>query len=340
MEPANKPRNANQQAYNLLLNLLDQSSLSRRGFLARLIAQNEQFDYSETAIANWGRPGRAFPNRPGLVTTIVRVLMEQSEQKCCTAEQIAKLVTLIDPPLSEVIAISSLFKPGEFGDALRGIMVDFPTDTANVKLVTVEKPVAIPVEIDEELEYLPTKQAFVELPFIEIFQESHLQQGKQPKGPWWREKQKQVVILLFLTFLLLPMVTISSSRLPKNTLDATNVFANQGWQPTGIYVATGDWVEVDYVSGTWTTSRNTDPFVGPKGYEGKRYDWAVNKKADLGALIATIGGYQIDVGQVMKFRVPADGILELRMNDGNCEDKCISDNAGSILFSITVKAGE
>ena len=119
-----------------------------------------------------------------------------------------------------------------------------------------------------------------------------------------------------------------------------NVFANQGWQRTGIYVMTGDWVEVDYVSGVWTTSRNTDPFIGPKGYEGKRYDWTVYRKANLGALIAMIEGYQIDVGQTMRFRVPTAGILELRMNDGNCEGRCLSDNVGSMELNIVVQGGD
>ena len=114
MQPMGAPSHStelscHQEAYTLLLRLIDQSGLSRRGFLARLVSINPAFDYSEKAIANWGRPSRGFPHKPGLIPAILQILLSQPPHQRCSAGDAVRLMFLAAMPISELPAVTVLF---------------------------------------------------------------------------------------------------------------------------------------------------------------------------------------------------------------------------------------
>lgn len=116
--PSNADTTSNQAAYAMLLGLIDRTGLSRRGFLARLADVDERFSYSEAALTNWGRPGRAFPRHPGLLRAIVRVLVEQPTRYRCRADEAVRLGVQAALPLGEIEALGDLFPHETLRDAL------------------------------------------------------------------------------------------------------------------------------------------------------------------------------------------------------------------------------
>ncbi len=97
-----------QEAYTLLLRLIDQSGLSRRGFLARLVSINPAFDYSEKTIANWGRPNRGFPHKAGLIPAIIGILLSQPPDQRCSVRDVVRLMFLADMPISDLPVVMTL----------------------------------------------------------------------------------------------------------------------------------------------------------------------------------------------------------------------------------------
>ncbi|MER6690298.1 serine/threonine-protein kinase [Streptomyces minutiscleroticus] len=130
-----------------------------------------------------------------------------------------------------------------------------------------------------------------------------------------------------------------------------SVHSVQGWQrATETAIAQGDTVTVRFTEGQWTVDDKNMPQAGPDGYdeatdasldfaaESCKVDTAVPFAALLGRFSgAPQGGAAHVVGEEWTFQAPADGTLELRINDGKDDSAgCFSDNAGELKVSVTV----
>jgi serine/threonine-protein kinase len=120
------------------------------------------------------------------------------------------------------------------------------------------------------------------------------------------------------------------------------VFANKGWQNTGVELNENDQVTVEYVSGKWTNwIGHNQPHDGngpPDVYICAQWMDA-NKCLEpiptfpAGALVGRVGQQLIGIGNRATFIAESAGILELRMNDS---DDGLYDNVGHIIVRITV----
>ncbi|WP_320774919.1 serine/threonine-protein kinase [Streptomyces sp. CRN 30] len=128
------------------------------------------------------------------------------------------------------------------------------------------------------------------------------------------------------------------------------VQAREGWQQvTEAPIGKGDTVTVRFLRGQWTVDAASMPSAGPGGYDAatdSALDFAaesckVNRSAPFAALVGhllregqTENPDARVVGDEWTFQAPADGTLELRINDG--DDDCLSDNEGELTVSVTV----
>jgi len=137
----------------------------------------------------------------------------------------------------------------------------------------------------------------------------------------------------------IPSLT-ASSREPTSTpylAGNVEIFANKGWQSTGLQVETGDIIEITYVSGLWTGKTGNNIFSGPEGGHPSQ-DYPCNpishKASGYNALIGKIWyASPFMVGRHFLGTTDVAGTLYLRMND--C-DEWLVDNEGSIIVSIQV----
>jgi regulation of enolase protein 1 (concanavalin A-like superfamily) len=122
------------------------------------------------------------------------------------------------------------------------------------------------------------------------------------------------------------------------------VFADKGWQNTGVELIENDQVTVEYISGKWTNwIGHNQPYDGngpPNVYICAQWMDA-NKCMEpiptfpAGTLIGRVGQQLIGIGNRATFITESAGILELRMNDG---DDGLYDNEGYITVQITVQS--
>jgi len=123
------------------------------------------------------------------------------------------------------------------------------------------------------------------------------------------------------------------------------IFANQGWQNTGINISLGDIVTVEYISGTWTGGIGPGRWYDGRGDLIERYKCA-EKVANPstckepmpyvynGALIGKVGDILVEIGNYSQFISATGGNLQLRMND---HDEGLFDNDGSIIVRVSVQ---
>lgn len=120
------------------------------------------------------------------------------------------------------------------------------------------------------------------------------------------------------------------------------VFADKGWQSTGVRLAPGDEVSIEYVSGTWTNWKGHTPTHDGNGPTAVyicadiiQADQCVEPIPDFpaGALVGRVGQQMLKIGNRLTTTVTSASNLELRINDG---DEGLRDNSGSIVVRITV----
>lgn len=126
----------------------------------------------------------------------------------------------------------------------------------------------------------------------------------------------------------LPLIRSATTRF--------EVFANRGWQNTGVTIQTGQQLRIEYVSGLWTYWTGS---VAPTDARGGNYICARCTEplpsAPTGSLIGKVGdGGAFFIGNVGTFTVQSGGPLLLRMND---DDGGLSDNSGSIIVEMTLQ---
>jgi hypothetical protein len=138
------------------------------------------------------------------------------------------------------------------------------------------------------------------------------------------------------------VVSREATPKPPESLPFT-VYADQGWQNTGIWVSPEDSVAVRYVSGKWTGGIGKGNWYDGRGDLIAKYKCAEQYRADLcdepmpnvynGTLVGRVGGYVLEIGNYLEFIPREDGDLYLRMND---HDEGLFDNEGSIKVEITI----
>lgn len=115
------------------------------------------------------------------------------------------------------------------------------------------------------------------------------------------------------------------------------VFAAKGWQDTGVYVNSGDQLEIIYVVGLWTGKSGLNIYTGPAGGKPSQdnpcYSMS-HQETGYNALIGKIWyGKPFFVGQHFTGKALISGTLYLRMND--C-DQWLADNVGSVHVIIQI----
>ena len=152
--------------------------------------------------------------------------------------------------------------------------------------------------------------------------------------------------LVTLITLLIPLLNQTNNPTATNpeTSKTVEVKAEQGWQNTGITVAPGDSVVIEYVSGTWTGGIGAGNW-----YDGEGDLLAGYKCAELqedpsscqedmpdvynGTLIGRIASDVFAIGNYKQFTSTVSGNLFLRMND---IDEGLFDNEGSLMVRVSV----
>lgn len=187
------------------------------------------------------------------------------------------------------------------------------------------------------------------------------------------KRLKYSIVGILFVFAIYAMIgsLMSLSETPQTTNIDSNtepisiaVDATQDWQSTGVRVAKGDSVRIKVVGGKWTTSRgrlssdvatqlpenirDLEIFVHytyeTQG-EGLGYlcpDLKLNEcpvpNGPVGALIARVGSREpIVIGDIKTFVASDDGMLFLRINDGQMEGtRYLDDNAGVLAVEVEV----
>jgi hypothetical protein len=123
-----------------------------------------------------------------------------------------------------------------------------------------------------------------------------------------------------------------------NPSKVTAISSQTGWQPTGLYLNTGDKFYVEYRGGSWTVDFKNFPYIGLAGYTAEvDKTIAVGYKFDsslpYGYLLGRVkNGKEILIGnQRGPFTADGNGYLSLRIND---LDSSLGDNDGSITVSL------
>ncbi len=135
----------------------------------------------------------------------------------------------------------------------------------------------------------------------------------------------------------LTRIAIVSSAIPTVDSRTTNIFVDSrlGWQETGVFANEGDLIQIVYVSGLWTIDAKVFPLVDGHGFPSEKSSGEPMPDYNKGALIAKIGdGQFIRVENDAKFIADRNGVIYLRINDGDC---CLVDNNGFLTVGVTVQ---
>ncbi len=130
----------------------------------------------------------------------------------------------------------------------------------------------------------------------------------------------------------------ASSHAPK----LVEVFANRGWQPTGVRVTPGDHITIEYVAGLWYPDNGVwhDASGGPNPWTCR--DPACHEPLHDFPKYALIGAIRnnkglttiLRVGNRLEFTATAPGTLYLRGNYGDV-DLPIFNPPGSVIVRIS-----
>jgi hypothetical protein len=115
------------------------------------------------------------------------------------------------------------------------------------------------------------------------------------------------------------------------------IYANQSWQKSGVYVNNGDSIQIAYITGRWRVADSyafTDPLGSIPGsdriLDPECHFPILPSVAGDQALVAKIGENGEPFNPFKRTRT-GEGMLDLRLND--C-DKYLGDNSGSVTIRI------
>lgn len=132
----------------------------------------------------------------------------------------------------------------------------------------------------------------------------------------------------------------SATSAPQSSVHQVEVFANRGWQDTGIVISRGQQVTIEYVSGLW--------FEDPPGHwrdaSGGPNPWTCSmlqcneplRDFPKYALIGRLGDSVLKVGNRLDFVAEFSGNLQLRPNYSDSDIR-IHNPQGSVTLKITVR---
>lgn len=122
----------------------------------------------------------------------------------------------------------------------------------------------------------------------------------------------------------------SSTPVPQPTLfrQEVTIPSTQMWYDTGIDVAAGGSVKVEYRSGQWTNGVGAN-LVDGQGKQFGRRDLLIVPSSYMCALVGKVGNNSFHVGNFY-FGTPGKGRLYLSMNDTNDQPGTYADNGGSL----------
>ncbi len=133
-------------------------------------------------------------------------------------------------------------------------------------------------------------------------------------------------------------ITISIEVTHNLGVNSSNVeiYANKGWQSTGVVIDNGAELTIEVTGGKWTNCKGCSPYNSGEGSEyicGNFTDTCVEPlpKFPSDGLIGRIGDFVFGIGQGVTIIAPQSGELELRINDG---DDGLLDNDGSLMIRI------
>lgn len=149
-----------------------------------------------------------------------------------------------------------------------------------------------------------------------------------------------------------PYVTITSTMLPiststissNNNISTMTVDAKELWVSTGIQIKAGDFIQIKYISGEWTSGGEHtlhDANGSSSGYICSNvipYSDCAEPVPDAikGALIGKIGeNPPFLVGNILNFTAQSTGTLFVSINDSVYADNLL-DNSGEILIQISI----
>ena len=130
------------------------------------------------------------------------------------------------------------------------------------------------------------------------------------------------------------------TSVPSASVYQVQVFANRGWQDTGIAVNKGQQVTIEYVSGLW--------FEDPPGHwhdaSGGPNPWTCTAPEcheplhdfPKYALIGRLGGNILRIGNRLDFVAEVSGMLQLRPNYGDV-DIPIHNPQGAVTVKVTIR---
>lgn len=132
---------------------------------------------------------------------------------------------------------------------------------------------------------------------------------------------------------------VPATSVPSVLVYQVQVFANKGWQDTGIVVNRGQQVTIEYVSGLWfedppgiwhDASGGPNPWIctAPECHE-PLHDFPKY------ALIGRLDGDVLRIGNRLDFVAEVSGVLQLRPNYGDV-DILIHNPQGAVTVKITI----
>jgi hypothetical protein len=130
-------------------------------------------------------------------------------------------------------------------------------------------------------------------------------------------------------------VVVPVTQIP-TTSSQIEVFANRGWQNTGVFIQAGQFLKVTYLRGTWSQCGGGGGACAFADADGLDFESPDDNVMPSGCkdekLIARINDFlPICVGGHYSGRVSQSGQLSLRMNDA-----VVNDNVGSVTVLVEV----
>jgi hypothetical protein len=139
-----------------------------------------------------------------------------------------------------------------------------------------------------------------------------------------------------------PIVATIVTKVSTAETNIFEVFANKGWQSTGIYIEKGDLTRVGYLSGLWFTSEGDG---GGHDASGNPNPWICSSSGCHEPVhdfpkYALIGKIQnsdniLRIGNYLEFVAESSGILLLRPNYGDSDIEVFNPE-GSIKVRIII----
>ncbi len=152
-----------------------------------------------------------------------------------------------------------------------------------------------------------------------------------------------VIIILCTTAIIGGLTTyfLLGGQITDSGQTTATIYADQGWQSTGVQVTPGMKVNIEVTDGKWTHWSGVQPY---NSGEGGGYVCAAAMPASqcveplpifpTGSLIGKIGSQTFGIGRNTTLTVEQLGTLWLRINDG---DVGLHDNAGELIVDISTQ---